>query len=368
MIRIAFFVYKLDTYGGAAAQALKLARALDPASFEVTLFNVSGAATRSVERIDGMSVVHLPRALPARLAALAGALRGIDVVHLHGYFLAPLLLALLARRPVLLKSTLLGDDDFRSLRSKPLGRLRVALARRVDYNNALTRQLQAINRDFLPQERIGVIPNGVRLPERAGDRKERLFLFVGALVPRKRPHLAIEYFAAHYAHLPGARLVLLGPCDPSVPEFDEAYAQRLRARVAGMPAGSVTLAGRVTRAQVDEHFQRALALLFFSSAEGMPNVVLESMACDCVPVVTPMQGVAHEIVEDGRTGFVLDEPPPGPDGLERGPDMPAVPIGTLERLAASGAVREQAVRRYSLESVAHRHADVYRTLAAAGHA
>jgi glycosyltransferase involved in cell wall biosynthesis len=366
VIRAAFFVYKLDTYGGAAAQAFKLARSLDSASFAVTVFNVSGSARGGREVLDGIPVVHLPRGVLVRALALAGELRSFDLVHLHGYFLMPLALALLLRRPVVLKSTLLGDDDFRSLRDKRLGWLRLSLARRVGFNNALTRQLHDINRPYLPPHRIGVIPNGVALPIGPARPKDRLFVFVGALVPRKRPHLSVAYFLEHYAHLTGARLLLIGPFDDSVPEFDAGYLASLQALVGTAPPGTVVMTGQADRPAVDAYLRSALALLFFSAAEGLPNVVLESMACDCVPVVTPMQGMAAEVIVDGRTGFILDEPAAsGRDRSETLSGMAAVPVEALERIGESGALREAMERGYSLASVADRHAHTYRSLLSA---
>lgn len=361
MIRVAFLVHKLDTYGGAAAQALSLARGLDPREFEVTLFNVSGATRLREDRDGPLRIVHLPGAPLRRLLALAVRLHRFDLVHLHGQFLSATLCAVLLRRPVVLKTTLMGDDDFDSLRAKPLGRLRLALARRSAFNNALTAQLRTVNARYIAPDRIGTIPNGVRIPAPTRAGRDDVFVFVGALVPRKRPHLAIEYFAAHYAGSPGAKLVLLGPFDAAVPEFDAAYLARLQRLAATLPAGSVEFAGRVERGAVDAWLGRALALLFFSAAEGMPNAVLEAMAHDCVPVVTPMGGLAAEIVEHGVTGFVLDEP----SGDDAG-GLPRVGIEALRRVSASGACQGAMRRGYSVDAVAGRHADVYRRLARRG--
>jgi colanic acid/amylovoran biosynthesis glycosyltransferase len=81
----------------------------------------------------------------------------------------------------------------------------------------------------------------------------------------------------------------------------------------------VGLHGQATPAEVGHRLAEADAFLHASVAEGIPNVVLEAMAC-AVPVVTSDCGGVSEAVTDGVEGFVVG--PRDPDGL----------AGALERL------------------------------------
>jgi colanic acid/amylovoran biosynthesis glycosyltransferase len=66
----------------------------------------------------------------------------------------------------------------------------------------------------------------------------------------------------------------------------------------------VRLHGRLTPAQVRGRLHDADVLLHASLSEGIPNAVLEAMAC-AVPVVVTDCGGIREAVTDGREGFVV---------------------------------------------------------------
>jgi glycosyltransferase involved in cell wall biosynthesis/GT2 family glycosyltransferase len=65
----------------------------------------------------------------------------------------------------------------------------------------------------------------------------------------------------------------------------------------------VRVHGRASAEQVREHLRRAHVLLHASLTEGIPNAVLEAMAC-AVPVVVTDAGGTREAVRDGVEGFV----------------------------------------------------------------
>jgi colanic acid/amylovoran biosynthesis glycosyltransferase len=67
--------------------------------------------------------------------------------------------------------------------------------------------------------------------------------------------------------------------------------------------GRVSLRGKVSQEMVRERLRASDVLLQASLTEGMPNTVLEAMACGLPVVVTDCGGV-REAVEDGVEGFV----------------------------------------------------------------
>jgi glycosyltransferase involved in cell wall biosynthesis len=48
------------------------------------------------------------------------------------------------------------------------------------------------------------------------------------------------------------------------------------------------------------------ALMLPSFYEGLPLVLAEAQACGCVPVASRLEGVTTAVVEDGRTGWLVD--------------------------------------------------------------
>jgi glycosyltransferase involved in cell wall biosynthesis len=69
----------------------------------------------------------------------------------------------------------------------------------------------------------------------------------------------------------------------------------------------IIFTGGVSKEQTQAFFSKCKSLLFFSEKEGMPNVVLEALANNCVPIVNSMDCVAKEIFDDSGGGFILED-------------------------------------------------------------
>lgn len=178
----------------------------------------------------------------------------------------------------------------------------VAGARRViTVSDALRDALLATGAD---PERIVTLRNGVdltrfhpldRAPARARLGLEGpVVLAVGNLLPLKGHDLAIEAVAG----IPGARLVIVG----EGPERERLAAHADRA---GLGA-RVRLTGNLSQPQLLEFYSAADVLLMASSREGMPNVVLEALACG-LPVVATAVGGIPEVLAVPAAGRLVQE-------------------------------------------------------------
>jgi len=150
-------------------------------------------------------------------------------------------------------------------------------------------------------DRVHVIYNGVDSDRFApGSRSEArtrlglssqspLLLYVGNLKSSKGCLDLLEAFPALLAEQPLARLVYVGPgpCRGALLE---------RAAALGC-SDSVSLAGPVAHAALGDWFRAADLLCLPSHNEGVPNVILEAMACG-VPVVATRVGGIPEVVPE----------------------------------------------------------------------
>jgi teichuronic acid biosynthesis glycosyltransferase TuaC len=155
-----------------------------------------------------------------------------------------------------------------------------------------------------PEEKISVLRNGVDLNLFApGDRaalraelnlKSPLMLSVGHLVPDKGHHFVVEALA----QLPRMHLAVIGE-GPMRAEL-----QSLAAKLG--VSDRIAWVGNVEQSRLVKYYGAADMTVLASRAEGMPNVLLESMACG-TPVISSDVGGAGEVVTSGDAGVLLPE-------------------------------------------------------------
>jgi glycosyltransferase involved in cell wall biosynthesis len=155
---------------------------------------------------------------------------------------------------------------------------------------------------------IRVIPNGVDAdffrPDGAGFRRDRShgplrILFVGRFQEQKN----LPFLLRQFARLPLGRFEL-----HLVGDGPQKKTLRDLAKQLGLE-GSIVWHGWLPRAALPQVYQSADCLVNPSLYEGMPNVVLEAMACG-LPVVASKVAGNDALVLDGETGFLfeLEEP------------------------------------------------------------
>jgi glycosyltransferase involved in cell wall biosynthesis len=150
-------------------------------------------------------------------------------------------------------------------------------------------------RDFLPElNYVATVANGIRTEDfPAGTGGDRYVLFVGRIAPEKAPHLAVE--AARSA---GFELLLAGGID----EKNRAYADQVLGEL-GQDARYLGPVGREELADLLSGAHATIMPLQWDEPFGL--VVVESMAAG-TPVVAWTRGAMPEIIEDGVTGFLVE--------------------------------------------------------------
>ncbi len=128
---------------------------------------------------------------------------------------------------------------------------------------------------------------------------------VGALRWEKGYEWALEAIRRLVDRGVPARLEIIGGDPPGLAFSAGSERARIEHTVADLGLEDrVTVAGEVPHRDVRDRLAGADVLLHASVAEGIPNVVLEAMACG-LPVVTTQGGVA-EAVRDGVEGYLVE--------------------------------------------------------------
>ena len=199
----------------------------------------------------------------------------------------------------------------------------------------------------VPEERVFYIPNGVDteffhpVGEASG---EPSLLCIARMAPDKNHPLLLRAFARVLRRVPEAVLHLAGEGKEKARVQSLASAPELRGRVRFHPGN----------ADVRPLLREAQAFVLASDYEGMPNVLLEAMACG-LPVAATRAGGVPELVVHGQTGLLAD------CGDEAGlaEAMIRLLANSEERAAFGRAGRERALARHSLQAMVKAHEEVY---------
>lgn len=159
----------------------------------------------------------------------------------------------------------------------------------------------------LEPSKVHVIPYGVNVPDAPPKRNAQATvrcLAVGRMVEKKAPIVALDAFRRAAEVYPNLRLDFIGagPLLPAVEQFVRALQLEPR----------VTLHGQQPNEDVQRMMREADVFIQHSitggdgDQEGLPVSILEAMA-QALPVVSTVHAGIPEAVQDGHTGFLVDE-------------------------------------------------------------
>jgi len=293
------------TYGGAERQLVELLRRLDRRRFHPIVYCISDKTDPFGPQLEALGVtVHVlgreVRTDFGRAMALAKALRRDRIDLLHSWLYIGNMYAVLARFsgavrwfvPSARSCTTKGG-----LHLRVLNVLAFRCADRIVCNAHRVGEYIA-SKYLAPRAKIQVIHNGLDLdrfaPRPAPHTDGPRIGTVGRLVPLKNLPMFIEAAASVRAQCPTATFSVVG-VGPERAPMEHLVRER------GLSDAVVFLG---ERHDVPELLQEWDLFWLTSLWEGLPNVVLEAMACG-VPVISTDVGGVTEIIHDGIDGIVI---------------------------------------------------------------
>jgi glycosyltransferase involved in cell wall biosynthesis len=276
------------------------------------------ATFRQVDLTASAGGRKLGRMVSACRLAMAVARLKPDLVHVH--YARGVAWGLLPAGPHPLVVTPWGSDvleeqgAFKEWYSRPLTTALLRSADLVTVHSAyMEGRTKALLPAAVPMVRIGwgVDLKAFRpgldtraLRQRWGFRPSDRVIFSPRIAqPFYRHEVAIKALAGVVGAIPDAVLV--------IPEqrADRSYVERLRAeaQAAGV-AERVRFVGTIPYADMPRWYNLADAVVMAPRSDGMPNTLLEAMACGAVPVLGRLPQY-DELIRHGHNGFLADPEP-----------------------------------------------------------
>jgi glycosyltransferase involved in cell wall biosynthesis len=245
-------------------------------------------------------------------AAVRMPISGADLVDVHAVsgrdFLknsAVVLAARLSGRPAVLR---IHGGDFIAAFERA-GRVEQGLVRRLlraaNRVVVLSQRWADVITGIEPRATVAVIPNSIdcdRFAELARQRAPGAaeILLLANLCARKGHFEALEVAARLTPTFPSCQLLFAGA------ERDVGALEALRSRAGELGIqDNAHFLGPVFGADKDALFARAGIFILPSHVENMPVSLMEAMAAG-LPVVASTVGAVPEMVEDGKTGFLIE--------------------------------------------------------------
>jgi glycosyltransferase involved in cell wall biosynthesis len=294
--------------------------------------------------------------------------KSYDLVHFHGagvplIICIPLLILLRKKIVAKVLASRLGNEAG-ALRGRYflMGNIMAYIVTKVDSFIAISQEIaDGLKNDGVHTEKIVNIPNFIDTekfyPVSSQKRhifkdvlslnKEKIINFTGRIVERKGVEILVRAFAKNRGLLISSNLIIVG----IGPEESKIRNLLVELDI----ADNVRFIGQV--ANVEELYQLSDIFVLPSYAEGMPNALLEAMACG-LPVIASRIGGVVDVVEEGKTGILFE------------PGNVAELSSALKRLLEDGALRRKLgaearktiIEKFSIDKVAYEYIGLYKKL------
>jgi glycosyltransferase involved in cell wall biosynthesis len=127
---------------------------------------------------------------------------------------------------------------------------------------------------------------------------DRIIMYVGRLTRAKNLSFLIKTFANIIKDYPRVRLILVGEGEER--SLLEKLANNLNL------ADSVLFVGPIRHELLPIYYSACDVFVFTSFGEGRANVLIEA-ALSKKPIISTDVGVAHELIINGKTGFIINQ-------------------------------------------------------------
>ena len=261
-----------------------------------------GSGVVSNIKTSWMAKVQIPFFIISSFLKTLRESRRADIIHAHwavnGF--VGMLLKWIYRKPLII--TLHGSDAYYFSRNVVLKSIARYILKRTNHLIVVSKEIETILIAMgIDKDNITVIHNGVPqiedfLKVPILNKPNNRLLWIGRFTTEKNPLHALRIFKKVKESIPSAHLTMVGE-GPEQASCRQYCAQHVLGE-------KVTFVGRKEHDDIPEIFYQHSVLILTSQREGLPLVVLESLAAGRPVVATGVGGIPT-VIQDGVNGFLI---------------------------------------------------------------
>lgn len=247
----------------------------------------------------------------------------VQVFHMHGYTRKGYLITLLAkifRKKTIVKTTSLGIDDPLSIKKRsPVSSAFYSLVSA--YVVTSPAQKDCFKMAGYSSDKIYMIPNGVNLKRfNVPGAQEKSAIRKGMGIPDSSDVIlsvsffskakGLDIFAEGLLLLPSDKLrniflIFVGSRDDRELEVDKEVVNKVYGITERLGIRSNCLFVDPAH-DIEKYFRASDIFILPSKREGLPNALLEAMACGLCCIANRLEGITDYIIDSGENGYLLD--------------------------------------------------------------
>jgi len=301
--------------GGVEKHVEILSRLLVEDGYELTVYNRSGYADKSLKEYKGIKLVTIPTlnikgieaVIYSFLASFKAAFSQHEVVHYHALGPSTMLwIPKLRKKKIVV--TIHGLDWQRKKWGK-FARKFLQLGERICVKYAdeivvVGKHLVEYFRNEYNRE-VTYIPNGIEDMSVTSDEVLKTFdiedkgylLFLARIVPEKGCHYLLDAYSQ--IRNPKMKLVIAGGSSQTDKYYDELINEYNSNK-------NIIFTGEVRGNEVNELYTHAKSYILPSDIEGLPISLLEALSCGILCVVSNIEENMNVIEADGKYGYSFE--------------------------------------------------------------
>ena len=342
-----FSKYIPPVYSGAGLQALKHADILNKNGLKAEILTIRAKNHKKDANIDELNNLKISEIYSKNTSSRLDEIilsfliskwifkhrRDYDLFVFFGVnlnvYLPILLIKILLNKKIVLRSTLVGTDDLKSIQNEKMGKIKIRIILMADYYMAISKYIYDLTEkelirfntkmrailihnpvDYKYYSPAGSEENKIRLREKYNlSQEDFVAISIGFFSKRKQIHKIIESFKHLSLSRKNSRLILV--CKSSSGSFDQDNTDYIDYCHHLVRENKLTKSiNFYEEGDVREMLRISDLFIFASLQEGCPNAVLEAKSVGLPVYIFQRDWITSDIIDNNFDGFILSKDDP----------------------------------------------------------